>query len=116
MSITLTLPEPLAARLQTEAAMRRRSVHDLAVELLEQALPADMNQTLEELMDRVSAKPPNPVCVRPATASLADALVASIEAEDEAAFDLTEWQHQWAAIEAEMKEVELANDKAEGHI
>lgn len=116
MSITLTLPEPLAARLQTEATMRRRSAQDLAVELLEQALPADLNQTLKELMDRVSAKPPNPACIRPATGSLADALRAGIEAEDEAPFDLTAWQRQWAAVEAEVKEVELANDKAEGHI
>ncbi len=96
--------------------MRRRSAQDLAVELLDQALPADMNQTLEELMDRVRAKPPNPACVRLATGSLAEALVASVEAEDEAPFDLTEWQQQWAAVEAEMKEVELANDKAEGHV
>lgn len=96
--------------------MRRRSAQDLAVELLDQALPADMNQALEELMDRVRAKPANPVCVRPATGSLAEALGARVAAEDEAPFDLTEWQHQWAVVAAEMKEVELANDKAEGHL
>ncbi len=118
MSITLTLPESVAARLQTEARARQRSAAELAVELLDQALPGAVNQALEELMSKVSAKPPNPACVRPAAGSLADALTASntVEVAANGAFDLPEWQRQWAAVEAEMKELERANDRAEGQL
>lgn len=121
MEITLTLPDVLAAKLQTEAMSRRRSTEEVALELLDQALDAEPETpdytppTLEEVVARIRATPPNPEMVRPPKGSLGEYLAASIAAEDpDEPFDEAEWNRQWAAVEAEMKAVTRANDLAEG--
>jgi hypothetical protein len=63
------------------------------------------------LVERIKATPPNPAAIRPATGSLAEALQNSPEDLD---FDLESWTRQWAAIEAEIKAIDRANDIAEG--
>lgn len=121
MEITLTLPDVLAARLQTEARVRRRSTEEIAVELLDQALEVESDSqeyippTLEEVVARIRATPPNPQMIRSPEGSLGEYLAASIAAEDpNEPFDLAEWNRQWAAVEAEMKAMTRANDLAEG--
>ncbi len=62
------------------------------------------------LVEQIKAEPPNPAAIRPATGSLAEALQNAPEDPD---FDLETWTRQWAAVEAEMKAIDRANDIAE---
>jgi prevent-host-death family protein len=78
--------------------------------------PADIeairsDPELVALVERIKATPPNPAAIRPATGSLAEALQNAPEDPD---FDLETWTRQWAAIEAEMKAIDRADDIAEG--
>ena len=121
MEITLRLPDVLAAKLASAAQAQRRSTEEVAVELLDQALDAEAESsdylppTLEEVVARIRATPPNPEMVRPPSGSLGEYLAASIAAEDpNEPFDEAEWNRQWAAVEAEMKAITRANDLAEG--
>ncbi len=121
MTMTLTLPENLAARLLRTAQTRNRRAEEVAVELLNQALDAEPDQlefvppTLEEVVARIRATPPNPEMIRPPNGSLGEYLAASIAAEDpNEPFDVEAWNRQWATVEAEMKAVTSANDFAEG--
>jgi len=126
MGITLNLPEVLATKLQSEARAQRRSTEEVAVELLDQALDADSEQTdyvpptLEEVVARIRATPPNPANQFDWEATrkgLGEYLAAGIAAEDpNEDFDLEEWQRNWDAVEAEMKAVTRANDIAEGRL
>lgn len=124
MTITITLPEFLATKLQSEAQAQRRSAEDLAVELLDEALETKLQAnggfhlTPEEVVAKIKALPPNPVNqfdMKNLMAGLADYLEKSIASEDpNEPFDQEEWQRQWNAIEAEMKLVTRANSIAEG--
>lgn len=121
MEITLSLPDVLAAKLQTKAQTQQRLAEEVAVELLDHALDAEpeppdyVPPTLEEVVARIRATPPNPEMVRPPNGSLGEYLAASIAAEDpNEPFDEAEWSRQWAAVEAEMKAMTRANDLAEG--
>jgi len=78
--------------------------------------PADIeairnDPELVALVERIKATPPNPAAIRPATGSLAEALQNAPEDPD---FDLETWTRQWAAIEAEIKAIDRADDIAEG--
>ena len=121
MEITLNLPDLLATKLQTEARAQQRPTEEVAVELLDQALDVDQEPpdyvppSLEEVVARIRATPPNPKMVRPPEGSLGEYLATSIAAEDpNEPFDEAEWKRQWAAVEAEMKAMTRANDLAEG--
>ncbi|MGH9846180.1 MAG: hypothetical protein ACREEM_46355 [Blastocatellia bacterium] len=122
MAITITLPDILATKLQTEAQARDRSAEEFAVELLDQALTAEPKETehfpltLEEVVAKIKSLPPNPNAYRLPTGSLADYLEKSLaaEAEDDEEFDLEAWQREWDAVEEEMKAITRANDIAEG--
>jgi prevent-host-death family protein len=89
-------------------------------QLLEQArhrtTPAELeaiqnDPELIALVERIKATLPNPAAIRPATGSLAEALQNSPE---DPYFDLEAWTRQWAAIEAEIKAIDRADDIAEG--
>lgn len=121
MAIAITLPDVLAAKLETAAQAQQRSAEEVAVELLGRALDAEpeppdyIPPTLEGVVTRIRATPPNPEMVRPPSGSLGEYLAASIAAEDpHEPFDEAEWKRQWAAVEAEMKAMTRANDLAEG--
>lgn len=124
MTMTITLPEFLAARLQREAQARQRSAEELAVELLDEALEIKQEAdggfhiTPEEVVAKIKALPPNPANqfeMKSLMAGLADYLEKSIASEDpNEPFDQEEWQRQWDAIESEMKAVSRANSFAEG--
>ena len=77
--------------------------------------PADIeairnDPELAALVERIKATPPNPAAIHPATASLAELLQDASEDPD---FDLESWTRQWAAIEAEIKAIDRADDIAE---
>jgi hypothetical protein len=122
MAITITLPDVLAAKLETEAQARNRPAEEIAVELLDQALAAEPNETehfpltLEEVVAKIRSLPPNLNAYRPPTGSLADYLEKSLaaETEDDEEFDLEAWEKEWDTVEREMKAITRANDIAEG--
>lgn len=123
MSLTITFPEPLATRLQKHSTLLQRPVAEVASTLLEVALPdtataaTDFPFTLEQVVVRIQATPPNPAMIRPAKASLGEYLAQSIAAEDPyEPFDQAEWNRQWDAVEAEMKARDRADDLAEGRL
>lgn len=130
MSLTITLPEPVATRLQDYAATSRRSADEAAATSLAIALPAPVvldlaaeaaDDSLLRLVERIQATPPNPRNVfseeelRARHEGLMQYLAASIAAEDpNEAFDEQEWNRQWDAIQAEMKARDRAKDIVEG--
>jgi hypothetical protein len=114
MSITITLPADVEKGLQAKAEAQQVSVDELIVDILTQVVetePDDFFPSLEEVVAEIKATPPNPACVHPPTASLADLLR---EAPTDPDFDLETWQREWNRIEAEMKAITRANDIAEG--
>ncbi len=116
MPVTITLPDELAASLQTRAEAQQLSLDKLVAGILTKAFaaePEDDFPTLEEVVAEIKATPPNPAAIRLATESLADLLENGPEDPD---FDLETWAKQWNAIEAEMKARDRANDIAEGRI
>lgn len=129
MSLTITLPEPVATRLQDYAATARHSADEAAATLLTIALPATIapapsvetaDDSLLRLVERIQARPPNPRNVfseedlRASRQGMMACLAASIAAEDpNEPFDEQEWNRQWDAVEAEMKAVTIANRLAE---
>lgn len=113
MTITITLPDELAQDLQHRAEEKEVSLDELVINLLVSALvnePEDY-PSLEEVVTRIKASPPNPANIHPATASLAELLLNAPEDPD---FDLETWKREWANVEAEMKAIERANDITEG--
>ena len=112
MEVAITLPDGIVMSLQRRAEVEHRSIEELAVDILANALEADDSfPTPEEVVARIQATPPNPSSIRLASGSLAEALRNAPEDPD---FDLAAWQRQWAAVEAEMKAITRANDAAEG--
>lgn len=111
MAVVLTLPRNLEERLQRRAGLQHRSVEEIAIDILSGALEEDTFPTPEEVVARIRATPPNPLSMRRATGSLADALR---NAPHDPNFDLERWEKEWATAEAEMKTITRANDIAEG--
>jgi hypothetical protein len=127
MAITITLPDTLALRLQTEAQARNRPAEDFAVELLDRALAPEANEgeyvpmTLDEIVAKIRSAPPNPANqfdMEARMKGLEEYLKKSLaaEAEDDQEFDLDAWNREWDAVENEMKAVARANDIAEGRV
>ena len=131
MTLTITLPEKMAERIQRKAEESHLSAEEIAVDLLQGALddeatlqaepsngyrpisePDDDFPTPEEVVAKIKALgPTDPRYIRPATGSLAEALRSIPHDPD---FDFATWERQWAEIEAEMKAITRANDIAEG--
>lgn len=111
MTVTITLPDDLAAWLRPRAASLGRPVEEVALDLLRSALLAEpASPTLEEVVARIRATAPNPAAVRQARGALADALVD----ETEDALDVAAWQAAWTTVEAELAAITDADDRAEG--
>jgi hypothetical protein len=108
MTITITLPDVLAAKLETEAHARNRSAAEVAIELLDQALEGDLDLELNALVAKIRALPPDPSLISQPIGSLEDYLAKSLaeEAEEGVEFDHEAWQRDWNAFEAELKYVE----------
>ena len=111
MTVTITLPDDLAAHLRLRAAAQHRPAEDLALDLLRAALLAEpAPPALEEVVAQIRAAVPNPTGLRVARSGLANALAE----EGGADFDVTAWQAAWLAAEAELAAIEHADDQAEG--
>ena len=73
----------------------------------------DVFPSLEEVVAKIQAAPPNPHSFRPAKGSLADALR---DAPEDPHFDLAEWNKKWSEVEAEMKALTRADRLVDGRI
>jgi len=133
-TLTIELPDRLRQRAEEIAVRRGRTIERLIRELLKEyldeaesvqaasngdvrtsdnALSNDQDDypSLEEVVAKIRAMPSDPSNIHPATQSLAELLAASPE---DPSFDLEQWNCEWAAVEAEMKAITRANDRAEG--
>jgi len=108
MSLTITLPDRIAAKLRRKATATRLSVEELALNILGSALEAEEAvYELENVAARIRATPPNPRSIRPAAGSLVEALRNAPEDPD---FDLTTWNREWDAVERDIRAITIAND------
>jgi len=133
-TLTIQLPDELRQRIEKIVAQRGATIEHLIRELLEEYLDEsehvqaasngephtsvdnlsndqDDYPSLEEVVAKIRGTPSDPSNIHPATQSLAELLAASPE---DPSFDLEEWNREWAAVEAEMKAITRANDRAEG--
>lgn len=112
MAITITLPDEIERQLQQKGQEQQLSVEALALEILAYALKKrELTPTPEDVVAKIQASSLTPSNIRPAHGSLADALRNAPEDPD---FNLEAWSREWAAIEAEMRTLTLANTIAEG--
>ena len=115
MTITITLPDGLAAKLQAKAQIQQLQPEELILDILSSAVELEFEQdvypTPDEVIARIKATRPNQANIRPASGSLLKALQNSPHDPE---FDLEAWNKEWAAIETEMKAITRANDIAEG--
>ena len=112
MSITITLPDDVQAQLQRAAESQRRSLEEVALDILANAAGAGPAvSTPEEVVARIRATSPNPKSIPAATGSLASALRNAPHVPD---FDLGVWEHEWAVVESQIRATTRANDIAEG--
>jgi predicted CopG family antitoxin len=114
VSVTITIPDDLAGRLQALAQVHNQSVDDLILSLLEASASEEAFPTPEEVVARIRATPPNPNNLRPPVGSLAEYLARPVPPDPN--FNLEEWQREWDAVEAEMKAADRADDIAEGRL
>jgi len=110
MTVTITLPDEIAVPLEREAVAQQRSPAEVALAILSAALEPQHDQ-VADVVARIKQLPAHPENVRSATGSLADALR---HAPNDPAFDLAQWNADWAAAEAELRAATRANDVAEG--
>ncbi|MFN8491551.1 MAG: hypothetical protein U0350_28395 [Caldilineaceae bacterium] len=106
--MTITLPDELANQLQKTAEAQQLSVEETAALILRSALQNEhFFPTLEQVVAKIKATPPNPLSIRPAQGSLADALR---NAPHDPEFNLANWTRQWEAVEAEIRAMASASD------
>lgn len=127
MTVTVTLSEAIAERLQAQADEFHLSLDALVEKLLADALPVvetngfhapaddDALLSLEEVVAMIKATPPNPDAIHPATKTVAE-LMAELAANPPEKSDITpeEWDRLWAEFEQELKAADRADDIAEG--
>lgn len=122
MPLTITLPNILERKLHAKAAIYQQPIDKLTIDFLSRALDdepddyfatggtlatdflvAESNDypTLEEVVAKIKATPPNPAMIEPAKESLLEYLLDSPPLDP--SFDLEEWNREWAKVEAELK-------------
>lgn len=111
MATTITVPDILAIQLEQQARAQQRSVEDLVLDILRDALAETVLPSVDAVVAKIKATGYNPRNIRPAQGSLAEVLRRTPTTE---MFDLEQWQQEWAAVEAEMRAVTRADDLAEG--
>ena len=108
VSITVTLPDGVQAQLQRAAESQRRSLEEVALDILANAAgAASAVSTPEEIVARIRATSPNPKSIPAATGSLATALRNAPHVPD---FDLGVWEHEWEVVESQIRATTRAND------
>jgi len=68
--------------------------------------------SLEEVVNEIKSSGQNPANIQPASGLLAEHLTNCPEIPDPS-FDITTWNREWDEIEAEMKVMEIAEQKSE---
>ncbi|MEO7910420.1 MAG: hypothetical protein ABIV47_12300 [Roseiflexaceae bacterium] len=115
MTTTITLPDRLVEQLQQQASVRHRSVEALVIEYVEAALGDETTHeedSLEALVARIKAMPPNPLSIIPAQGNLAEVLRSLEAMEDDA--DVEVESAALRAAEEQLRAIDQANDIAEG--
>ena len=113
--LTINLPEDVATRLKARAAARQQPldayVSEMLVSTTRQPDPMDLSLTFDEVVTRIRALPPrNLAYIQPPTGSLAEALARTVVDPN---FDEAAWNREWAASEAEMKAIDMADQEAD---
>ena len=134
MQITLTVSEPIAARLQRQAAQLNVSLDDLALKFFSDGLVAepvaglspgaaqngqrdDGVSSLQEVVARIQATPPNPAAIVLPTQTIAEMeAVWQANAANDSDIAPAEWDRLWAEFEQELKRSDRADDIAEGRL
>lgn len=113
MSLTVTLPDPLALRLKSRAKVQKVPLGQMVADMLLNVLEREpaIEQTLEELVAEIKATPPNPASFRAATGSLLEALK---DVPNEPDIDAENWNREWGAVEAEMNTITRLNEFVTG--
>lgn len=112
MALTITLPDELAEKLEQVAAEQQLSIDETVGLILREVLQSeDFFPTPEQVVAKIKALPKNPQAIIPPQGSLAEYLRNSPADPN---FDLEAWKREWAAVEAEMKAMELADAISEG--
>lgn len=134
MQITLTLPASVAVRLEQQATQLNVSLDDLALKFFSDKLMAEpvaklsrsaaqsgqrANEpsSLQEVVARIQATPPNPAAVVLPTQTIEE-VEAVWQANAVAGSDIApeEWDRIWAGFEQELKSSDRADDIAEGRL
>ncbi|MBA3947765.1 MAG: hypothetical protein H0X37_24825 [Herpetosiphonaceae bacterium] len=103
MAVMIKVPDELQEQLQQRAEIEHRSVEEVTLGLLQDALErTELFPTVDDVVARIKAIGPNPDNVRPAQGSLADALRNGMST---APFDLAQWTSEWAAVETEIRDM-----------
>jgi len=115
MTLTISLPDEVQAKLEERAKVVKWSVEEMAIHLLDKALsptsrPGPLELKPEDVVQRILSSPPKPQNIRPAIGSLSHALR---EGKSEYELNLEEWQKEWAVVEAEMRAIEKADSIAD---
>ena len=132
MLLTLDLPDQIVNHLENKASVLELSVNAFTSRLLESLLygPQDVDShfvytldqssptdSLRELTAKIAASPPDPSLIEPATKTI-DELLLELENDpppaDNDPIPPTEWNRLWAEFEREMKEINLADEIADG--
>ncbi len=125
MTTTIALPERLAEQLQQRATVEHRSVESLAIECIvagltetDAAIADHHRQPLDDpelltLVARIKAMPPNPASIIPARGNLADVL-RMMEAIEDETYDVAAEIAALQAAEQELRDINRADDIAEG--
>lgn len=114
MSLTITLPDEIATKLQAHAEIQQKSVDDIVVNILGSALDdAASSGALEAVVLRIQSHPSDPSHIHPATQDLGELLK---DVEREEPLDVAAWQSDWSKVEEEMKAITRANDIVEGRV
>lgn len=97
MTLTISLPDAVQAKLEKRAKAIDWSVEKMAAHLLDEALssipaPGQDEMTPESVVARILSSPPKPQNVRAAIGSLSEALR---ESKSDYNFDLEEWTQEW---------------------
>jgi plasmid stability protein len=118
MTMMIELPDRVARRLKQRAQIQHRSLADVAIRLLEDALTeVDPDEDLVALVDRISSLPPNPHGVIPAQKPFTSDFLAQIASEPSMSpAELAQWEREWVLVEAEMARIEREDTEAEGRV
>jgi hypothetical protein len=115
MTATITLPDRLVRQLQQQASAQQSSIEALVIAYIEAALTdeaADEEASLEVLVERIKAIPPNPQSIIPAQGNLAEVLRALEAVEEEV--DIETESMALRAAEEELRLINHADEIAEG--